>query len=244
MRPRGSQRGSSRTSRRAGAWRPGGYVSFEIRDPDRRRISAAPFRDRVVHHRACGGRALCSSAGSSGIAHKVLKADSVGASRPVGAPASRPALPLLRNLTRALDWLTLWTTLRFADHSGRVIHEQEFEHGAADKYGYSLPVERCDPALMTANDRQVLRGDSGTREGGVEGALFGIAALRGSARHEALRLGVESGATAGPTVARPAGTSDRLCQRGDADGAHRLLAEPDAVLPAQQLSNWLRRLFG
>ncbi len=52
------------------------------------------------------------------------------------------------------------------------------------------------------------------------------------------------GATAGPTVARPAGTSDRLCQRGDADGAHRLLAEPDAVLPAQQFSNWLRRLFG
>ena len=60
------------------------------------------------------------------------------------------ALPLLRDLTRALDWLTLWTALRFADHSGRVIHEQELEHGAADKYGYSLPVERCDPALMTA----------------------------------------------------------------------------------------------
>ncbi len=35
---------------RAGTWRPGGYVSFEIRDPKRRMISAAPFRDRVVHH--------------------------------------------------------------------------------------------------------------------------------------------------------------------------------------------------
>ena len=35
---------------RAGTWRPGGYVSFEIRDPKRRTISAAPFRDRVVHH--------------------------------------------------------------------------------------------------------------------------------------------------------------------------------------------------
>ena len=35
---------------RAGTWRPGGYVSFEIRDPKRRLISAAPFRDRVVHH--------------------------------------------------------------------------------------------------------------------------------------------------------------------------------------------------
>ena len=35
---------------RAGTWRPGGYVSFEVRDPKRRLISAAPFRDRVVHH--------------------------------------------------------------------------------------------------------------------------------------------------------------------------------------------------
>ena len=35
---------------RAGTWRPGGYVSFEIRDPKRRMISAAPFRDTVVHH--------------------------------------------------------------------------------------------------------------------------------------------------------------------------------------------------
>ena len=34
----------------AGTWRPGGYVSFEICDPKRRTISAAPFRDRVVHH--------------------------------------------------------------------------------------------------------------------------------------------------------------------------------------------------
>ena len=33
-----------------GAWRPGGYVSFEIQDPKRRLISAAPIRDRVVHH--------------------------------------------------------------------------------------------------------------------------------------------------------------------------------------------------
>ena len=35
---------------RAGTWRPGGYVSFVVQDPKRRRISAAPFRDRVVHH--------------------------------------------------------------------------------------------------------------------------------------------------------------------------------------------------
>ena len=32
---------------------PGGYASFYIRDPKRRLISAAPFRDRVVHHALC-----------------------------------------------------------------------------------------------------------------------------------------------------------------------------------------------
>ncbi len=34
----------------AGTWSPGPYHSFYIHDPKRRLISAAPFRDRVVHH--------------------------------------------------------------------------------------------------------------------------------------------------------------------------------------------------
>jgi RNA-directed DNA polymerase len=37
----------------AGDWRPGPYVHFYIHEPKRRRISAAPFRDRVVHHALC-----------------------------------------------------------------------------------------------------------------------------------------------------------------------------------------------
>jgi RNA-directed DNA polymerase len=32
---------------------PGGYASFYIHEPKRRLISAAPFRDRVVHHALC-----------------------------------------------------------------------------------------------------------------------------------------------------------------------------------------------
>ena len=32
------------------SYEPGGYRTFEIREPKPRRISAAPFRDRVVHH--------------------------------------------------------------------------------------------------------------------------------------------------------------------------------------------------
>jgi retron-type reverse transcriptase len=35
---------------RSGRYRPGRYVEIEFRDPKRRLVSAAPFRDRVVHH--------------------------------------------------------------------------------------------------------------------------------------------------------------------------------------------------
>ena len=37
----------------AGEYRPGRYVAFAINDPKRRIVSAAPFRDRVVHHALC-----------------------------------------------------------------------------------------------------------------------------------------------------------------------------------------------
>src|SRR5271170_5765172 len=35
-------------------YRPGGYRSFFIYEPKKRQISAAPFRDRVVHHALTG----------------------------------------------------------------------------------------------------------------------------------------------------------------------------------------------
>jgi retron-type reverse transcriptase len=34
-------------------YRPGGYRNFVVHEPARRKISAAPFRDRVVHHALC-----------------------------------------------------------------------------------------------------------------------------------------------------------------------------------------------
>lgn len=37
-----------------GSYRPGRYVEIEILEPKRRIVSAAPFRDRVVHHALCG----------------------------------------------------------------------------------------------------------------------------------------------------------------------------------------------
>jgi len=38
---------------RDGTYAPGAYRNFTIHEPKRRRISAAPFRDRVVHHALC-----------------------------------------------------------------------------------------------------------------------------------------------------------------------------------------------
>jgi retron-type reverse transcriptase len=35
------------------SYRPGPFVTFEVHDPKRRAICAAPFRDRVVHHAIC-----------------------------------------------------------------------------------------------------------------------------------------------------------------------------------------------
>ena len=38
---------------REGSYRPGAYRHFTIHEPKRRKISAAPFRDRVAHHALC-----------------------------------------------------------------------------------------------------------------------------------------------------------------------------------------------
>src|ERR1700677_504787 len=38
---------------RSGEYRPGRYTAFEIAAPKKRIVSAAPFRDRVVHHALC-----------------------------------------------------------------------------------------------------------------------------------------------------------------------------------------------
>ncbi len=37
----------------AETWQPGGFRSFTVHEPKRRKISAAPFSDRVVHHGLC-----------------------------------------------------------------------------------------------------------------------------------------------------------------------------------------------
>jgi len=41
------------TDLRSGRYQPGEYTHFYVHEPKRRKISAAPFRDRVVHHALC-----------------------------------------------------------------------------------------------------------------------------------------------------------------------------------------------
>ena len=49
-----------------GSHRPGGYKRIEVFDPKHRIVSAAPFRDRVVHHAFC---AVCEPIFERGFIH-------------------------------------------------------------------------------------------------------------------------------------------------------------------------------
>ena len=49
-----------------GSYRPGRYTKIEIHDPKHRIVSAAPFRDRVVHHAFC---AVCEPIFERGFIH-------------------------------------------------------------------------------------------------------------------------------------------------------------------------------
>jgi len=53
---------------REGAYRPGRYVVIEVNDPKKRLVSAAPFRDRVVHHALCA--VICPIFESGFIGHR------------------------------------------------------------------------------------------------------------------------------------------------------------------------------
>ena len=51
---------------KAGGYRPGRYKVIEVFDPKHRVVSAAPFRDRVVHHAFC---AVCEPVFERGFIH-------------------------------------------------------------------------------------------------------------------------------------------------------------------------------
>ena len=63
----------------------------------------------------------------------------------LGEVAARPLFPVL---AASLDRLTLWTSLKYSNHSGRVIEQGERAHGVGAKYQCRLPEEPCDASLM------------------------------------------------------------------------------------------------
>jgi RNA-directed DNA polymerase len=78
---------------RSGSYRPGPFQTFRIRDPKPRTISAAPFRDRVVHHALCAAMEPTFEA----------RADPDSFACRVGK-GNRAAVWRLQRLTRAWPW--------------------------------------------------------------------------------------------------------------------------------------------
>jgi RNA-directed DNA polymerase len=78
---------------RGGTYAPGPFHHFRIRDPKPRRISVAPFRDRVVHH------ALCAAL--EPVLESVADPDSYACRKKKGTHA---ALARVRGLVRAHSW--------------------------------------------------------------------------------------------------------------------------------------------
>jgi len=92
-----------------GTYRPGPYRTFAIVDPKRRTISAAPFRDRVVHH------ALCAAMEPT--LERYAIADSYACRTGKGTLA---ALHRARHYTRRHAWFLKLDVRRYfesADHS-------------------------------------------------------------------------------------------------------------------------------
>jgi hypothetical protein len=93
---------------RAKTYRPGAYCHFTISEPKRRKISAAPFRDRVVHH------ALCNVIGP------VFEANFITHSY-----ANRPGKGTHRAVDRLQDWARRY---RYALRADVVRHFPSLDH--------------------------------------------------------------------------------------------------------------------
>lgn len=93
---------------RSRKYRPGAYCHFFVHEPKRRKISAAPFRDRVVHH------ALCQSI------VPLFEANFI---------ANSYANRVGRGTHRAIDRLQQWTrTYRYALRADVVEHFPSLDH--------------------------------------------------------------------------------------------------------------------
>jgi retron-type reverse transcriptase len=66
-----------------GSYRPGRYTVIEVHDPKKRLVSAAPFRDRVVHHALCA--VICPIFEAGFIDHSFANRSGKGTHRAIAA---------------------------------------------------------------------------------------------------------------------------------------------------------------
>ncbi len=130
------------------------------------------YKEHVVEHRLLQAFKLLSRTMQESLSNHVLLMQNIQGSAEVGnidpdalTLESPGASPLLPELVKAFDKLTLWTSLKYAAQSGAVIRELEEEQGVAGKYECELPAE---PSTRSRMLRTIDRYFETVREGDRE----------------------------------------------------------------------------
>jgi retron-type reverse transcriptase len=128
----------------AGTWVPGRLVHFRIDDPKPRLISAAPFRDRVVHHAVMDVMEPCFERWFDDDSYACRKGRGVDAALSRAVVLSRRSAVILRSDISAcfasIDHGVLMDLLRqrFRDAALLALLERIIDHGGAG--GKGLPI--------------------------------------------------------------------------------------------------------
>ena len=112
-------------------------------------------KEHVVEHRLLQAFKLFSRTMQESLSNQTLLTQNIQGSAEIGnidpdAPSRKNpgASPLLPELVKAFDKLTLWTSLKHARQSGAVIRELDEAHGAAGKYEREPPAEPSTRSRM------------------------------------------------------------------------------------------------
>ena len=126
-------------------------------------------REHVVEHRLLQAFKRLSRTMQESLSNHFLLMQNIQGSAKVGnidpdalSPESAGASPLLPELVKAFDKLTLWTSLKHSAQSGAVIRELEEEQGLTGKYERELPTE---PSTRSRMLRTIDRYFESLREG-------------------------------------------------------------------------------
>lgn len=126
-------------------------------------------REHVVEHRLLQAFKRLSRTMQESLSNHYLLMQNIQGSAEVGnidpdalSPESAGTSPLLPELVKAFDKLTLWTSLKHSAQSGAVIRELEEEQGLSGKYERELPTE---PSTRSRMLRTIDRYFEALREG-------------------------------------------------------------------------------